>query len=304
MATVLDQLPHGSRVAVVRLRSLGDCVLTTPALHLLKRHRPDLSLGVVVEERFAAVYDGNPDVDRLLPPSVAALLAWRPRLCTNLHGGTRSALLTGASLARWRAGFQHFRHAWLYNVPLPRAQEVLGTERTVHTAEHVASAVFHLGVPLQEIPRARLFVSPGALTSSRFVVLHPFASSPEKTWPAERFLAVADLLREEAGLQPVFVGGPGDDLSRFDRHATRPSATLAETKALLRQAALFVGNDSGPAHLAAAFGVPVVVLFGPSNPIVWAPWRTAAEVLTTTGPVSGIPLETVVQAVQRLGVAA
>ena len=68
MAYLLERLPSGSRIAVIRLRSLGDCVLTTPALALLKTHRPDLRIGVVVEPRFAAVFEDNPDVDEILPP--------------------------------------------------------------------------------------------------------------------------------------------------------------------------------------------------------------------------------------------
>lgn len=155
MASAIDQLAPGSRVAIVRLRSMGDCVLTTPAIHLLKRHRPDLKIGVVVEDRFRDVYEGNPDVDALLSPSRGVLMGWRPRLALNLHGGTRSAWMTALSLARWRAGFAHFSMQPIYNLHIPRAQRILGEERTVHTAEHVASAMFHLGVPRTEIPRAR-----------------------------------------------------------------------------------------------------------------------------------------------------
>ena len=66
MKTVLEQLPTGAKVGIIRLRSLGDCVLTTPAIHLLKSFRPDLKIGVVVEARFAAVFRGNPEVDAVL----------------------------------------------------------------------------------------------------------------------------------------------------------------------------------------------------------------------------------------------
>src|SRR5688572_22567444 len=137
MAGVIQELPHGAAVAIVRLRSLGDCVLTTPALAILKQARPDLRIGVVAEERFSAVFVPNPDVDQVLPPSVAAIRRWRPELCVNLHGGTRSIALTAASGARWRAGYEHFRASAMYNVIIPKAQEILGVDRKVHTAEHV-----------------------------------------------------------------------------------------------------------------------------------------------------------------------
>src|SRR3978361_2269773 len=93
----LQRLPPGSRVAVIRLRSLGDCVLTTPALALLKAHRPDLRVAVVVEDRCAPVFEGNPDVDTLPPPRSRELRSWQPNLTINLHGGTRSMALTVGS---------------------------------------------------------------------------------------------------------------------------------------------------------------------------------------------------------------
>src|SRR5713226_8624329 len=97
MTRVLDRLPSGSRIAVIRLRSLGDCVLTTPALALLKAHRPDVRIGVVVEDRFAAVFEINPDVDEILPPRASRLFPFRPRVAINFHGGTRSFGLMLAS---------------------------------------------------------------------------------------------------------------------------------------------------------------------------------------------------------------
>src|SRR5579872_3423931 len=65
VANLLERLPSGSRIAVIRLRSLGDCVLTTPALALLKQHRPDLKISVIVEPRFAAIFEGNLDVNEI-----------------------------------------------------------------------------------------------------------------------------------------------------------------------------------------------------------------------------------------------
>ena len=72
----------------------------------------------------------------------------------------------------------------------------------------------------------------------------------------------------------MFIAGPGEDLSAFRAYKTVAGAPLAEIKDLLANAALFLGNDSGPAHMAAAFGLPVVVLFGPSNVDIWRPWKT------------------------------
>ena len=273
MASTLERLGPGSRVSILRLRSLGDCVLTTPAIAILKAARPDLRLSIVVESRFAAIFAGNPDLERVVVPDLTA--AWGSELCLNLHGGSRSMGMVAASMARFRAGFAHHAGAWLYNVPVPRAQQILGEERTVHTAEHLASAMFHLGCPRGEIPRARLYAGPWTEAPKSYFVMHPFASTPQKQWPAERFVEAA----RSVELEPVVIGAPGDDFSPFQAFRC-VAGPLEQTKQVLSGAKLFLGNDSGPAHMAAAFGVPVVVLYGSSDPVVWAPWRTRAEIFT------------------------
>jgi heptosyltransferase III len=302
MEPVLGRLAAGSRIAVIRLRSLGDSVLTTPALALLKEFRPDLRIAVVVEPRFRAIFERNPAIDRILEPSVFELVRWRPQLAINFHGGTRSIVLTLASGARYRAGFMHYRARWAYNVVLPRAQWVFGEERTVHTAEHLASAMFYLGVPPRDIPRARLFSDawPGR---APYALIHPFASSPDKAWPAEKFAAVARHLKDRRGLTPVIVCGPGDDASAF-AGCERLTASLAELKAAMTSAALFVGNDSGPAHMAAACGLPVAVLFGTSDARVWAPWKAVASQTISNRDLAAVSVEEVLGAIARLEVRA
>lgn len=297
---MLDRLAPGSRIAVIRLRSLGDCVLTTPALALLKTHRPDLRVAVVVEDRFASVFEGNPDVETTLPPTIAALRAWRPDATINLHGGTRSMALTAASGARYRAGFAHHRFAFLYTHKIPRAQEIMGVERKVHTAEHVASALFFLGLPQTEVPRARLFSAQPPDLSASYAVLHPFASAPEKTWGLERFLAVAAHIEANLNLTPVFIPGPGEPANVFGRYRVIPNAPISELKGLMSRAQLFIGNDSGPAHFAAAYGVPSVVIFGPTDPAVWFPWRTEGRALQMPGGIQEVSLPQVIEAVEAV----
>lgn len=297
---MLDRLPSGAKVLIIRLRSLGDCVLTTPAIHLLKQHRPDLRIAVMVEDRFSDVFRGNPEINAVLPPHPAAALIWNPKLTINFHGGSRSMWLTLASTARYRAGFGHFRNSGIYNLRIPRAQEILGEERKVHTAEHLASAMFWLGVPQAEIPRARLH-APHVPAEKPYAVIHALASAASKSWPAERFLAVARSLKH---LEPVFIGGPGDDLSPFAEFRTQVNTSLKDTLVLMQSASLFIGNDSGPAHIAAAFNVPLVVLFGESDPVIWAPWRARARTLVAGGPMDRISIESALEAIEALGVPA
>jgi heptosyltransferase-3 len=294
----LDRLGYGSRVAIIRLRSLGDCVLTTPAIRLLSQARPDLQIRVVVEDRFAPIFG-----DSALAPSVGELRRFAPQLCLNLHGGTRSARLTLLSGAEIRAGFDIFRPSWIYGTPIPTAQETMGISRRVHTAEHLASAMFHLGVPLSEVPRACVPAGQersNCAPSDRYAVIHALAATSEKTWPSENFLALARHLEKSMGLRVVFIGAAGEDLSAFAECQTVSGAPLGEIAKLMRDATFFAGNDSGPAHIAASFGVPQVVLFGPSDSEVWAPWRTPAAVIRAQEGIADIPFARVADAAERL----
>ena len=300
---ILSRIPSKGRVAVIRVRSLGDCVLSTPALSILNHARPDLEIAVVVEDRFADVYQGNPAIAHVLPPSARALRSFAPDLCLNFHGGTRSARLTALSGAQYRAGFDIFRPAMIYNVPIPTAQEILGITRRVHTAEHMAAAMFYLGVPVTWVPRAYVPAPAGPsphAPEKAYAVIHPLAATAEKTWPAQSFAEVAAYIESEMRIEPVFIGGPGEDLSAFHKWRTIVGAPLSEIAQLMRDAALFVGNDSGPAHVAAAFGLPLVVFFGPSDSEIWSPWRTVGKLIRAEGPISGISVETAIRGVQRV----
>jgi heptosyltransferase III len=297
--TVLEQLPQGARVCIIRLRSLGDCVLTTPCIALLKQTRPDLEIGVAVERRFAAVFENHPHVAAIIEPSCRAVRRWKPVLCINLHGGSRSLWMTALSGARWRAGFSHHAVTLPYNLRIGRAQAILGVNRTVHTAEHLASVAFALGVDIAPIPRAGLAAAESPL-QGKYAVLHAFASSPDKCWPLGRFCELARYLNLWH-ITPVFLAGPDDDVTSLSDFLIFREP-LAGAKALLSRAALFVGNDSGPAHIAAAFGVPSVVLFGPSKPAIWGPWRTESEVVVAPEGMAAVSVSRVVAALERLRV--
>ncbi len=292
---VLAQLSLGATVVVIRLRSLGDTVLTTPALALLRRARPDLRIVVAVETPFDTVLDGNPDITAVLPVNRKAGLAERlttlrsirgnrPELCLNLHGGPTSSWLTALSGARYRAGFAHFRQRRAYNIHIPGPHGILGRAEgaPVHTAEHLASAIFHLGAPRTEIPGASLAASPPARRDP-YAVFHVTAAYFTKQWPVERFRRIAGYVQKELSLEPIMIAGPGEGavFEHLRGFTCLDNLDVRLLKSLLAGARLFVGNDSGPAHIAASFGVPCVVIFGSSNSTHWRPWKAPHAVVET-----------------------
>lgn len=302
---ILPALPSGARIAVLRLRSIGDVVLLTPALQLLKEWRPDLGISVVIESRFRELLENNPDVDEILSPgegpglrkvvarlrAAGAIRQRRFSVCVNLHGGPTSAFLTRWSGAAHKVGFHHYRSPGIYDVLVPDAKQMLG-QPSVHTAELQAAAFFHLGLPRAPVPRARLFVKPehqrwweekrevlGVGAEREYAVLHPAALHPTKQWSAENFARLGMWLEAEKGLQPLFCCGPGESavLDAVEQAAASPirrleRASLGQFAAALAGARLFVGNDSGPAHMAAALARPVAVIFGSSSSAIWGPW--------------------------------
>ncbi len=129
-------------------------------------------------------------------------------------------------------------------------------------------------------------------------MLHPFASAPDKQWRTERFCEVARYL-DLWNIKPVFLGAPQDDMTPFKAHQT-VRGSLSAAKALLSKAKVFIGNDSGPAHMAAAFGVPSVVLFGPSNHAIWGPWQTESEIVVAPDGLKEVTVSRVIAALERL----
>ena len=304
-ASLLPDLPPGARILLIRLRSIGDIILLTPALRLLKEWRPDLRISVMVESRFRELLEGNRAVEEILTPgegsgwrkfssSLEVIRGLRKRafsVCVNLHGGPTSGLLARWSGARWRVGFAHFRGSRLYHILIPDARTIL-SQPFLHTAEHHAAVFFYLGLPRKEIPRAQLWPGAGQTTwwdakrqslgiasEQPYAIVHPTALYKTKEWAPERFAQLGEYLEKQACLAPVYSCGPGespvlDAVEKASGSTIRrlEDASLGQFAAALAGASLFVGNDSGPAHMAAALSRPVVVIFGSSSSSIWGPW--------------------------------
>ena len=287
----------------MRLRSLGDIVLETPAIAALHAWRPDLRICVLVEPRFAAALEGNPAIaevlfSRGLCETARELRRRRFPVAFNQHGGPRSALLMAASGSPVRVCWKGFQFSFFYNGRVPDAAEFYGTP-VVHTVEHRISQFYSLGLPRGPIPVARIFPRPDARASvaqalagsgvppdAPYAVLQPGARLRTMQWPVNKYAQIARWLREAHGIACVVNLGAQDETIADDvRREMRDYAAipkpfdLREMIALIAGACLFVGNDSGPAHVAAAAGRPSVVVYGPTNPVQWRPWRTEHRIV-------------------------
>jgi predicted lipopolysaccharide heptosyltransferase III len=306
------------RVLVVRLRSIGDTVLATPSLRALRRFVPEARIDILLEDWVAPLLEGSRDVDRVIRVSrgstasrlrvARGLRAEGYDVAFNLHGGSTAALLVRASGARQRVGFRTYAYASLHNHAAPPSSELWGREKT-HSAEQQLALLGWTGVPVSDRPATRLPQTPQAKESvarrlkaegldegAAFALVHPAAAFDSKTWAAENFARVVEHLAAR-GLKAVCVAGPGEAevVNAVGRNSSAPvvaftDLSLPEVTALAARARLFVGNDSGVAHVAAAVSTPQVVVFGSSNVAHWRPWTDApAEVVREEMPCAPCP---------------
>jgi len=306
------------RVLVVRLRSIGDTVLATPSLYALRRFLPGARVDVLLEDWVAPLLEGSTEVDRVVTVRrksktsrlqvARELRAEAYDVVYNLHGGSTAALLTRATGARHRVGYADYRYASLHNHAAPPSSELWGQEKT-HSVEQQLALLGWTGVPVSDRPATRLAVTPeaaariaqklsdaGLVEGQPFALVHPAAAFDTKTWAAENFARIVEHLAAR-GIASVAVAAPNESaVVEAVRSKTRAmlvgftDLSLPELTALAARASLFVGNDSGVAHVAAAVEVRQVVVFGSSNVAHWRPWSDApAEVVREEMPCAPCP---------------
>jgi len=255
---------------------MGDCLLLTSPIRALKEEFPGFRISVLVESRFADCFKSNPDIDEVLPihrkSEAVRLLTQRFDLIVNLHGGPTS-LMYALTARGPHIGFEQFQYPWLYRGLLPPP------DPSVHSVEATMNAFRWMGVRRQAPPalryeaRTSLTLPPGP-----YAVLHPGAVMETKRWEAARFAKFARSL-QELGLTVVLTCGPGEEgvVAEVARDIPSPKLVLGpripELAELIRGAKLYAGNDSGPMHLAAAVGTPIVALWGSSDSRRWRPWN-------------------------------
>jgi ADP-heptose:LPS heptosyltransferase len=281
-------LPPQSRILLVRLRSMGDCLLLTSPLRALKEKFPGFRVTVAVERRFADCFSGNPDVEEVLSigrkTDALGLLGRRFEAAINLHGGPTSLGYTLMTRSP-HIGFAQFQYSRLYTALLAPPDPGL------HSVEATMAAFRWLGVARAEPPPLRYEVQSeearqirADLGSRPYAVLHPPAIMETKRWEGAKFVELAGAL-EKAGLTTVLTCGPGEEGMVKPVAKAVPAARvfyglrIPQLAELIRGARLFGGNDSGPMHLAAAVGTPVVALWGSSDSRRWRPWAVAHAVV-------------------------
>jgi heptosyltransferase-2 len=317
-------------ILLVRLRLIGDVIFTTPVVRALRHQYPDARLLYLVEESAAPVVSANPHLSEVL--TVPHRKGWRRivddarlmrrlsrakiDLVIDLHGGPRSAMLTWATRAAVRVGYDVPGRSWMYTRIVPRPRGYRPRHAVANQWDLLAAADQALAAaPDRRRDRVEMCVPAtvaaetahalracGVSPDARLVILHVSAGNPFRRWPEPSFAAVAAALASRPDHCTVLVtAGPSDrhavkrviDDARAlagldaDRIVDAEHLSLWQLRAACDRAALFIGGDSGPLHIASTSDVPILAIYGPTLAERSEPWRPQS---IPTAAVDGGPL--------------
>jgi len=313
-------LARDARVLVVRMGALGDIVHALPVLAAFRTGRPDVRVDWLVDARYAGVLELVDGLARLVVvrakddaaderavrfAGVAGMgraLAFLRRqayaAAIDLQGLIKSAVFARGSGAARVLGFE--RRALREEAAALCYREQVAVDDRGHVVHKNLAMLAPLGVASAGVtfpwttlrsPVTEALTATAPVTAAGgFVLLNPGAAWENKRWPVEHFGALARGLHERHGLPSVVTWGPGEQaradavVAQAGGHAlVSPPTALADVLALARAARLCVSGDTGPLHLAASVGTPVVGLFGPTRPERNGPWLAADEAVSRAG---------------------
>ncbi len=274
---------------VIRLSSVGDIVLTEPAVAALRERFPDAAIGFVVKRRYIDLVSGNPAIDRVhvLDETRGGLRRLSTELraasyghVVDLHSNARSRMLARAARPERVLRYRKREPMDALRVRLLRRPFRASRRLVVRYLEALAPLGvdvsyrmprFHLRRADEERARERL--TEAGLDSVPLLVVAPGSVWPTKRWPVERFREVAARARERWGLVPVALGASDERDQCAEVVSGAPGGwnaagllSLGESAAVIARARVYIGNDSGPTHIARALGTPTVAVFGPTDP--------------------------------------
>jgi len=297
--------PEIKNIVLMRTDRIGEVLLSSAAVDALKAAYPDARVTFVTSEYSSDLLRGRDDIDEVLTVDTFRKKGWlkeafslaaelRKRrfdasLVMNPHKILHLAcFLAGIPL---RGGYGR-KWGFLLNRKIPDLRD----KGEKHEVRYAMDLLTTLGVENAEAT-PRLAVNGEARSSALrtlrgkglgeddpYVVLHPGSSNQAKRWPTERFAALAGRIAGELGRRVLIIGSADEkELAGSVKEAAGAGAldiagemTLAELAAAIEKADLFIGNDAGPMHMAAALGVPVIAVFGRNipgvGPLRWGPW--------------------------------
>lgn len=296
---------ESERILVLQLKRIGDLILTLPALSALRESRPDARITVILADACGQLSPILPGVDRVFIYRRGAsnaslwmhLLFSKYDIALDFTGTDRSILMAALSKSKQRVSYEKLagKKAWRRKIFNVLSDASL---RDLHTVDYHLALLKEIGIlapprnPRIDIPahidaRTDLCLESHGI-DKEYAIIHPGTARVEKYWPAERWVSVVRHLLSK-GLAVVMTGSSdAEEQAELDKiRADAPEAlvdlsgkfNLVELSAIIRRARVALGVDSAAMHLANAFRVPQIALFGPTNPYHWKPRHDRALVL-------------------------
>lgn len=292
------------RILLIKLRAVGDVLLSMVVLRSLRSAFPSARIDFMTEPPAKDLLVNNPDINRVIiydrkkgNPLRYLLEVRRARydLVIDLFGNPRTALLSRVSAARYRVGFDFRgrRYAYTHRVP-SRGDRVHNTQFNLDALDAIGIPIVDRAVPFRFAPEDAQYIDEFLLMQSPggrpLIGINAGGGWYTKRWGLDQFAALADRIERRLGAAIVLPWGPGqlaevEELGRMMAHhpLIPPPTTLPQLGALFRRCAFVVSNDSGPMHIAAAVGTPVLGIYGPTNPSLQGPYGSGHVVVRREG---------------------
>ncbi len=300
------------RILIVRLSAIGDVVRVLPALNTIRAEYPNAQIDWAIEPKSAGVVEGHPLLDNILVferdrgmrgfmKFCGQIRARRYDIAVDFHGILKSGAIVAASRAPDRYGFARPRAqegSWLFtnhkaalrSKNLNRVAENLVLCDLLCKRREAYGPSIYVPPDIQEAVDA--FYEESFDAGKRVVAMHAPMERAEKRWPVEHFGELAERLLADGRFEVMMTWGPGQRgeveavVSRMRRKPIIAPETggLKELAWLLHRADLYFGGDTGPMHIASSMGVPVVAVFGGTDPAKHAPYQRPCEILYIDDP--------------------
>ena len=300
-------------ILIVKLSAVGDVIHTLPSLAALRNLYPVAHITWVVEEAAAEIVRDHPDLDRVIVSRrkgwLKEIKAGRLRkplremksflrdlrdreydLVIDFHGLFKSAMLVFLSRGKRKIGYDSYQElsGLFYGEKIPEDMTKHAVDRYLDFPKYlgatISSPAFHIAIGEENRKKVDGILALHRITGL-FVALNPVAYWDTKLWDDERFAALCDRIGESYGIPVVLTGQNAPSLEKIRSLTQREvinlegQTTLKDLAELYRRAVLLITTDSGPMHLAAAVGTPVVALFGPTDPKRTGPYDSRHMVI-------------------------
>jgi lipopolysaccharide heptosyltransferase II len=296
--SILQKKETIQKILIIKLRAIGDVLLSTPVATNLRSFFPNARIDFLVEKFASPVLMNNPFLSNVIsvdPKKQNPLLIIRLirstgyDLVIDLFANPRSAIITLFSGAPFRVGFPFKWRRYSYNIITPPRSA------TVHNVEFNLDALRNIRIPIvstapqfflkeDDYKFASNFIKSNNLNEKEFITVNIGGGWETKRWKTDKFITLSQKISNELSTRVVILYGPNEEkqaqtIADKSGAILAPSTSLHQMGAIMSASKLLITNDSGPMHIAASLNVPTLAIFGPTNPDLQGPYGNISEIV-------------------------